>query len=142
MSIHRASLSIQSSPRNIFAVLTEPEFVKRWQFNKTLSTHWKVGEEIKFTTEYGEKKLEQWGSVLEFVPEQLIKYTLFTPKPGLEDMSGNYATTTYVLTRESNGTHIELIQEDPHTEFFQPMSLMPILAVLKKTAEDLFPNHQ
>lgn len=141
MSTHRASLSIHSNPGNIFAVLTEPELVKRWQFNKVLNTRWKVGEEIRFVAEYNERKLEQWGRVLEFVPEQLIKYTLFTPKPGLEDTPENYTTTTYLLTQESEGTHIELIQEDPHSEFFQPVSLIPILVLLKKTVEELYTKH-
>lgn len=100
-----------------------------------MTTDWKAGSKIKFTTNVEGKILEQWGTVLEVRPNELIKYNLFTPGPGLEDEVKNYAVTSYLLTSVNGQTKVEIIQEDKRTVGFIPLSLKPILVTLKKIVE-------
>lgn len=136
MAQHKADLIIQASPQQVFTALTQPDLVQRWQYNKQLMTDWTPGSGIRFRAWFNNTLLEQWGTVLEYCPGECIKYTLFTPKPGLQDVPENYHTTTYTLHAEGKGTRVELIQEDEGINTFVPVSLIPILAQLKKTVEE------
>jgi hypothetical protein len=57
----------------------------RWQYGSELITTWNVGSNVVFRNEWDGKIFEQKGAVLEFVPESHLKYSLFFPRPGLED---------------------------------------------------------
>ena len=88
----------------MWGTLTKPEFVKLWQYGSDLVTNWEVGSDIKFRTEWEGKIFEQWGQVLEVRPLELLKYSLFAPRPGLEDKPENYLVMSYVLTTENDQT--------------------------------------
>ena len=138
MSIISSNIIINASSDKVFQALTNPEIMKLWQFNWEVITNWKEGTEIKFRTKTEEKILEQWGTILEMKVNELIKYNLFTPKPGLEDEPESYCNTSYVLTNINGQTRVEVIQEDYRSESFMPVSLHPILASLKATVEKGF----
>ena len=137
MATHRSAIIINASPQKVFDVLTKPELVKRWQFGKVLTSDWKTGGEIKFRTESeGKVLMEQWGTVLEIQTNELIKYNLFTPAPGLEDKTENYCVTSYMLSNDNGQTRVEIIQEDNRPTGFVGQTLMPILTSLKEVAEN------
>ena len=75
-------------------------------------TTWESGSEIRFRTEWEDKVFEQWGKVLEFRPNEIVKYSLFAPRPDLEDKAENYFIMSYVLTDDNGQTKLEIIQED------------------------------
>ncbi|HUZ61882.1 MAG TPA: SRPBCC family protein [Hanamia sp.] len=135
MVTHIAEIIIKAQKQKVFDTLTKPELIKLWQYNKELTTDWKAGSKIKFITDIEGKILEQWGTVLELRPNQLIKYNLFTPGRGLEDEIKNYTVTSYVLTSDNGQTKVEIIQEDNRPSGFTPLSLKPILVTLKKIVE-------
>jgi len=135
MAIHTTSVIINAPAQKVFEALTQPELVKLWQFGKTVQSHWQPGDAIKFIAEYEGKVLEQWGTILEMRTNELIKYNLFTPAPGVEDKKENYNITSYILTNENGQTKIELIQEDNRPFGFTPATLKPILVALKKVVE-------
>jgi uncharacterized protein YndB with AHSA1/START domain len=130
-----SSLTINASSERVFDLLTNPQLTKLWQHGRELITEWKTGEPIRFRTEWTGGLLEQWGTVLEIRPNELVKYNLFTPRPGDEDRIENYCTTSYVLTSENDHTRVEIIQEDNRPNAFTPATLMPILVALRKAAE-------
>ena len=76
----------------------KPEFVKLWQYGSDLLTTWEVGSEIKFRTEWEDKVYEQRGKFLEVRLNEIVKYSLFAPRPNLEDKPENYFIMSYVLT--------------------------------------------
>jgi uncharacterized protein YndB with AHSA1/START domain len=135
VATHSSTIKIKATTQKVFDALTKPELVKLWQFGRVLATDWKVGSEIKFKAEYDRTVLEQWGTVLEMRPNELIKYNLFTPRPDLEDKQENYSLTSYVLTADNEQTKVEIIQEDNRPSGFTPTTLNPILASLKQVAE-------
>jgi uncharacterized protein YndB with AHSA1/START domain len=137
MATHVSTITIKAPTQKVFDVLTKPELVKLWQYGRKLATDWSAGSKIKFSVKSEGKVLEQWGTVLAMQTNELIKYNLFTPKPGLEDKIENYCVTSYVLTNDKGKTKIKIIQEDNRPNAFAPKTLKGILVSLKKIAETI-----
>jgi uncharacterized protein YndB with AHSA1/START domain len=137
MALHHASITIRATPRRVFEALTRPELVARWQFGRALSTSWRPGAPIRFRTAWEDGRvLEQHGRVLEVRAEELVKYSLYTPRPGADARAENHCMTTYRLRGEGGATRVELEQDDPLPHAFTPALLENVLAGLKETAED------
>lgn len=112
MATNISTIVLNAPVEKVWDTLTNPELVKQWQYGSDLITDWKTGSEIRFRNEWEGQVFEQWGTVLEVVPNQKIKYSLFFPRPGLEDKPENYFIMNYVLTEENQKTKLEIIQED------------------------------
>jgi uncharacterized protein YndB with AHSA1/START domain len=122
----------------IWDVLTKPEFVKQWQYGSDLVTDWEVDSEIRFKTEWDGKVFEQWGKILKIVPHKLIRYSLFSPRPDLEDKPENYFVMDYILNEEKNGTRLDIVQEDSRPGAIQEAPQgeeNPVLGALKALIE-------
>ena len=140
MATNISTLMIKAPVENVWDLLTNPEQVKLWQYGSILTTDWIVGTHIRFTTKWQNKIFEQWGTVLEIRPYELIKYSLFAPRPELEDKPENYFIMNYVLKAENVQTKLEIIQEDNRPGAIQEAPQgeeNPILSALKKLAEEL-----
>jgi uncharacterized protein YndB with AHSA1/START domain len=136
MPTYTAEIVVEASTQKVFEALTKPELVELWQYGRVVTTDWKVGGNIKFTSEWEGRAetLEQWGTILEFRPNEFIKYRLFTPGFHLEDKAENYCVTSYILFNENGRTRVELTHQD-NRHGFAPATLKPILAALKRVAE-------
>jgi uncharacterized protein YndB with AHSA1/START domain len=104
---------IRASADRVWAAVTRPELVERWQYGSRLITDWSIGGPIRFVSEWEGRRFEQWGTVLEFEPLHGLKYTLFAPRPDLTDSPENYFTMTYTLTPVGDRTRITIVQVDP-----------------------------
>ncbi len=107
-----STIRINASIQKIWETLTRAELVKQWQYGSDLNTDWRVGSDIKFITEWEGKIFEQWGKILEIRPYELIKYSLFSPRPDLEDRPENYFIMSYVLTRQNTYIKLNIIQKE------------------------------
>ena len=138
MPTNISTLIIKASIEKIWDTLTKPELVKQWQYGSDVITDWKPGSAIRFRTEWEDKVFEQWGKVMEIIPQRLIKYSLFAPGPNLEDKPENYFIMSYVLTKEEGHIKLEIIQEDNRPGAIQEAPQgeeNPVLAGLKALAE-------
>lgn len=138
MAINISTIFIQAPVQKVWDALTKPGLVKQWQYGSDLITDWKIGNDIRFRTEWEGKVFEQWGKVLEVRPNDLLKYNLFAPQPGLKDKPENYFIMSYVLTQEIGQTKLQIIQEDnrPNARQEEPQGEEnPILQSLKKVIE-------
>lgn len=138
MAINLSTIIINASTQRVWDALTKPELVKLWQFGSELITTWEPGSGIKFRAEWDGKIFEQWGKVLEVRPPELIKYSLFAPRPDLEDKFENYFEMSYVLTHQDGQTQLDIIQVDnrPNAIQEEPQGEEnPILKSLKLLAE-------
>jgi uncharacterized protein YndB with AHSA1/START domain len=138
MAINISTIKFKAAPQKVWDALTNPELVKKWQYGSDLITDWKIGNDIKFETEWEGKIYKQWGKVIEINPIKLIKYSLFAPQPGLEDKPENYFIMKYVLIEEENGyTKLDIIQEDnrPNATEEDNNEDNPILNALKQLVE-------
>jgi uncharacterized protein YndB with AHSA1/START domain len=138
MAANISTIKINATKQKVWDTLTKPELVKLWQYGSDLLTSWEIGTPIKFRTEWEDKVFEQWGQVLEIRPNELIKYSLFAPRPDLEDKPENYFIMSYVLTDDNGQTKLEIIQEDnrPNAVQEEPQGEEnPVLKSLKDIAE-------
>jgi uncharacterized protein YndB with AHSA1/START domain len=106
-------VKISAPASKVWLALTVPDLVKQWQYGSDLLTTWKVGSPIIFRNEWNGQVFEQKGSVLEFLPESRLKYSLFFPRPGVEDSPEHYFFMTYELTESDGVTSLLVRQEDP-----------------------------
>jgi len=97
----------------VWRALTIPDLVKQWQYGSDLLTTWEPGTPIVFRNEWNGQIFEQKGTVLEFLPEARVKYSLFFPRPDLEDISEHRFFMTYELTENDGTTSLLVRQEDP-----------------------------
>src|ERR1700722_4355984 len=130
-----------NAPRDVvWVVVTLPEYVRQWQYNSELTTDWTVGHPIRFSAEWQGQTFEQWGTVLEFDEPSRLRYSLFAPRPGLDDIPENYFTMTYELTDVDDGTRGTFIQEDPRAsgdDEDRDDDDNPVLMALRDVAESI-----
>jgi uncharacterized protein YndB with AHSA1/START domain len=113
MAKNISRITVNASAQKVWDALTKPELVKKWQYGSDLITDWKINNPIRFRTEWEGKIFEQWGTVLEIIPNKLIRYNLFAPRPDLEDKPENYFEMSYMINSVADGkTNLEIIQED------------------------------
>lgn len=138
MATNISIIKINASTQKVWDTITKPELVKLWQYGSDLLTSWEIGSDIKFRTVWEDKVFVQWGKVLEIIPTEIVKYSLFAPRPDLEDKPENYFIMSYVLTYENGQTKLEIIQEDnrPNAVQEDPQGEEnPVLKSLKNIAE-------
>lgn len=138
MATNLSAIIINATKQRVWNTLTKPELVKLWQFGSDLHTDWSVGSRIEFVTEWEGKIFKQWGTVLTFNPADSLSYSLFAPRPDLEDRPENYFTMKYVLTNADGKTKLEIFHEDNRPNAVQQAPQgddNPILQSLKKVAE-------
>lgn len=139
MATNISRLGIAASPERVWQVLTDPTLVAQWQYGSALTTDWSAGSSIRFRSEWQGQVFEQWGTVLEVVPGQKLRYNLFAPRPDLEDKPENYFVMEYLLSEEGEQTLLEIVQLDERPGAKQePVQgeENPILKMLKDLAED------
>jgi uncharacterized protein YndB with AHSA1/START domain len=140
MRVSTSSITINAPRESVWTVLTLPAHVRQWQYNSDLTTDWNVGAPIRLSSEWQGRVFEQWGTVLEFDVPARLRYSLFAPRPGLDDVPENYFTMTYDLSEVAGGTKVTFIHEDP-----RELDLIenntdeddPVLTALRDVAEAL-----
>lgn len=138
MARNISTIIIDAPRQKVWRALTEPGLVKLWQYGSDLITDWSIGGKIEFSTEWQGTVFKQWGTVLEINEPHSLRYSLFAPRPNLEDKPENYFIMNYVLTEEGNSTRLAIIQEDnrPNAVQEEPQGEEnPVLQALKKIAE-------
>ena len=138
MATNISTIIMNSTKQRVWDTLTKSELVKQWQYGSNLFTSWGIGDKIVFETEWEGKIFKQWGTVLTFIPTDSLSYSLFAPRPDLEDKPENYFVMNYKLTEIDGKTKLEIIQEDnrPNAVQEEPQGdENPILQELKKIAE-------
>ncbi len=112
MAKNLSTITINAPVQKVWDALTKPELVKQWQYGSELITDWKVGSGIRFRAEWEGKVFEQWGKVSALIQHKVIRYSLFVPRPDLEDKPENYFVMSYILTEQGEKVKLEIIQED------------------------------
>ena len=138
MAVNSSTVRIEVPVDQVWNALVSPDLVKQWQYGSELITDWQVGSPIRFRTRWENQVFEQWGQVLSFNPFELIKYSLFAPRPGLEDRPENYFVMSYLVSPVEGATKLEIRQEDNRPSAQQgepPGADNPILKGLKALLE-------
>ncbi|GCE30999.1 hypothetical protein KDA_64830 [Dictyobacter alpinus] len=119
---HRISVSkvtMHAPLDRVWEAITKPELVKQWQYGTTLITDWQEGSPIIYRNEWDGNIYEQKGTILEVEPQKQVKFSLFAPRPGLEDLPENYFTMIYALVEANGKTTLTITQDDPREQELQ-----------------------
>jgi len=108
-----STVKILAPAKKVWKALTSPGLVKQWQYGSDLLTTWEVGTSIVFRNEWNGQVFEQKGTVLEFSPESRLKYSLFFPRPDLQDIPEHHFFMIYELAESGGVTTLLVRQEDP-----------------------------
>ena len=108
----RIKININAPISKVWDALTKPEIIKQYFFNTETKTDWKVGSPIRFTGVWEGKAYEDKGTILDMVPNKLIKYSYWRSMSGMEDKPENYVDITYKLSGEDNNVDLAITQEN------------------------------
>jgi len=111
-----ATMAINASPSEIWKAITTPELVKKYFFGTDTVTDWKPGSPITWKGEWKGKSYTDKGTVLNFEPERLLRFTYLSSMSGKEDVPENYATVTYQLKADGDKTIVIITQDNIDTE--------------------------
>lgn len=113
MKTSESVVDILAPASKVWLALTLPELVKQWQYGAELLTTWEPGTSIIFRNEWNGQTFEQKGTVIEFAPETRLRYSLFFPRPDLQDIPEHRFFMTYELNERGHATSVLFRQEDP-----------------------------
>lgn len=139
MRTSNSIIEINAPADRVWDALVNPSKIKLWQYGSDVDTSWEPGTPIRFTTPWGDGVFEQWGTIIEFNPNKMLKYSLFSPRPDIKDSPENYFYMTYLLEEGHEGTKLSIVQDDPRpqTQAVQKDDgENPILKSLKELVEN------
>jgi uncharacterized protein YndB with AHSA1/START domain len=132
-------IDIISDPAKVWDALINPEIIKQYLFGTNTITDWKVGSSIVFQGVWEGVEYKDKGTILEFIPEQKLKYDYWSSFSPLEDKPENYQQITFLLERIGELTKLTLIQEninDEATKEHSEKNWTMILDQIKQIAEN------
>ena len=106
----KKEIIINASRDEVWQALTDPEMIKTYLFGSDVVTDWEIGHPIVFKGEWEGVFYEDKGTILELIPQKLIKYNYWSSMSGTEDFPENYSVITYHLSEEESGVKLAISQ--------------------------------
>ena len=112
------TVHINASTSVVWEALTNPELIKKWMSETeiTIITDWKVGNPFIIRGILHRVKFENKGTVLQFEPEKLLRYSHLSSLSRLPDKPENYSTIEFSLAPTNNQTTLILTASNFPTE--------------------------
>ncbi|MGA2611935.1 MAG: SRPBCC family protein [Spirochaetia bacterium] len=107
-----ARIAITAAPAKVWDALTNPALIKQYLFGTDCKSDWKVGSAITYTGTWEGKRYEDKGTILEIVPNKLLKSTYWSSFSGKPDVPENYNTVTYELSKNGGETTLTITQDN------------------------------
>ena len=136
--IVKSSVFINADSAAVWDALVNPTKIKEYLFGTNTISDWKVGGRITYQGVWEGKEYKDGGTILQLVPEKIFQSTYWSSMSGTEDRPENYATVTYELFKDGEGTLLTLTQDNCKTEEQQKhleSNWSMVLKGLKKIAE-------
>jgi uncharacterized protein YndB with AHSA1/START domain len=116
--IHKI-VDINAPASQVWHTLTTPELMKKWMMPDleiNILTDWKVGSPIVIRGRMNEKEFENRGTVLQFEPKEILRYSHLSSISRLPDRPENYSIVEFRLKPKENRTSLELTLSNFPTE--------------------------
>lgn len=110
-----AKVTIKVDAARVWDALTNPKLIKRYLFGTDAKSDWKVGSSITYTGVWEGKTYEDKGTILELVPNRLLKSTYWSSFSGKPDTPENYNMVTYALSQNGRETTLTVTQDNNPT---------------------------
>ena len=108
----KKSVEINADKAKVWDALVNPEKIKLYLFGTETICDWKVGSPIIFQGVWEGVTYKDKGTILEFIPEQKLKYDYWSSFSKLEDVPENYQQITFDLIDQDGRTILTLTQEN------------------------------
>jgi len=108
----KKSIEINADKAKVWDALVNPEKIKLYLFGTETISDWKVGSPIIFQGVWEGVTYKDKGTILEFIPEQKLKYDYWSSFSKLEDVLENYQQITFDLINQNGKTILTLTQEN------------------------------
>jgi uncharacterized protein YndB with AHSA1/START domain len=140
------TITINAPVSKVWDALINPEQTKKYMFGCEALSDWKAGSTLLWKGTYeGKEMVFVKGSILELIPEKLLKYTTFDPNSTILDVPENYLIVTYELETLNEQTVLKVTQGDYNTvaegekrykeSYNNGQGWDPILVEIKKLVE-------
>jgi uncharacterized protein YndB with AHSA1/START domain len=136
--IAKANVTIRATADTVWDALTSPYLISKYMFGATVTSEWTEGSSISWKSEREGKLYEDKGTILKFIPDELLKYSHFSPSTGLPDKPENYHMVTIRLKEANGKTEVSLTQDKNANEeekVHSEKNWTTIFEGLKKVAE-------
>lgn len=110
--IATTSISIFSSPLEVWKALIDPEIIKEYMHGTETQTTWELHTPITFRGEWEGVPYIDKGEIVEIIPERVLGYTYWSPLSGTEDFEDNYAVITYHISPYDDETTLTVTQDN------------------------------
>jgi uncharacterized protein YndB with AHSA1/START domain len=105
------SATINAPPSEVWHALTDPNLMKQWVAEPVMgvqiTTDWKVGSPIIVKGHHNNVDFENKGTILEFEPHSILRYSHLSSIARLPDKAENYTIIEFRLARaEENSTSL------------------------------------
>ena len=136
--IVKRSIHINAGTAAVWDALVNPEKIKQYLFGTETISDWNVGSRITYQGVWEGKTYVDGGAILQLVPEKIFQSTYWSSMSGTEDIPDNYATVTYGLSKDGNGTLLTVTQDNcktPEQQQHSESNWGMVLESLKKIVE-------
>jgi len=110
--IVKKSIKINADKTKVWDALVNPEKIKLYLYGTETISDWKVGRPIVFQGVWEGVTYKDKGTIMEFIPEQKLKYDYWSSFSKLEDVPENYQQITFDLINQDETTILTLTQEN------------------------------
>jgi uncharacterized protein YndB with AHSA1/START domain len=97
------SVTIDAPPCEVWRALTDPDLMKQWMAEPVMRieifTDWKVGSPIIVRGHHNHVDFENKGTVLQFEPNSILRYSHLSSVSRLPDKAENYTVIEFRLAR-------------------------------------------
>lgn len=114
--IATTSISIFSSPLEVWKALIDPEIIKEYMHGTETQTTWELHTPITFRGEWEGVPYIDKGEIVEIIPERVLSYTYWSPLSGTEDFEDNYSIITYHISPYDDETTLTVTQDNIETD--------------------------
>jgi uncharacterized protein YndB with AHSA1/START domain len=105
-------ISIQAPVAEVWDALVNPEKTKIYMFGCETVSDWTPGSLLLWRGQYeGKEMVFVKGYILDIIPGNLLRYTVFDPNSTMEDIPQNYLNVTYQLHSENGETLLTVTQD-------------------------------
>lgn len=113
------SIRIHAPVSVVWSALTEPAFMQQWMAEREMKleiiTDWNVGDPIVIKA-FHHEQFENRGTVLECIPEKVLRYNYLSSLSGLPDVPENYTCLEFRLTSSEEATILDFTAQTFPTE--------------------------
>ncbi len=137
--IGKASITIKAPVEKVWDALTKPEIIKKYFFGTDAHSTWKPGSPITFSGEWQGKKYSDKGTILDILPNKILKYSYWSSMSGIEDKPENYVIITNELSQDGDSSTLNITQEnipDEKTKNHSEENWKLVLEAMKKLLEE------